>query len=64
MSHWSSDKLLNKTMIHFKLSRPEQAELEWLNDNTMKTVLLRHYPQLEPAVGKVGNAFAPWAKVA
>lgn len=41
-----------------------QVGLEWLNENTMKTVLLRHYPQLEPALGKVGNAFAPWTKVA
>lgn len=38
--------------------------LEWLNENTMKTVLLRHYPQLEPALGKVKNAFAPWTKLA
>jgi hypothetical protein len=41
-----------------------QVGLEWLNENTMKTVLLRHYPQLEPSLGKVGNAFAPWTKVA
>jgi len=27
-------------------------------------VLLRHYPQLEPALAKVNNAFAPWARVA
>jgi hypothetical protein len=38
--------------------------MEWLDNNTMKTVLLRHYPQLEPALGKVENAFAPWARVA
>jgi hypothetical protein len=40
-----------------------QAGLEWIDDNTMKTVLLRHYPQLEPALKKVGNAFAPWKSV-
>jgi hypothetical protein len=38
--------------------------MEWLNDTTMKTVLLRHYPQLEPSLGKVANAFAPWPAVA
>ncbi|MDQ3803517.1 MAG: heme peroxidase [Acidobacteriota bacterium] len=41
-----------------------EAGMQWLDDNTMKTVLLRHYPQLEPALGKVTNAFAPWAKLA
>lgn len=41
-----------------------QVGLEWLDDNTMKTVLLRHYPQLEAALGKVENAFAPWGRVA
>ncbi|HEU5240137.1 MAG TPA: peroxidase family protein [Pyrinomonadaceae bacterium] len=38
--------------------------MQWLDDNTMKTVLLRHYPQLEPSLGKVANAFAPWPAVA
>lgn len=37
-----------------------QIGMEWLNDSTMKSVLLRHYPQLEPSLGKVDNAFAPW----
>ena len=36
------------------------AGLKWLDDNNMKTVLLRHYPQLEPALGRIKNAFAPW----
>jgi hypothetical protein len=40
------------------------AGLEWLNDNTMKTVLLRHYPQLASSLGKIKNAFAPWPNVA
>lgn len=37
--------------------------MKWLDDNTMKTVLLRHYPQLGPSLGKVANAFAPWPAV-
>ena len=41
-----------------------QAGLDWINENTMKTVLLRHYPQLEPALRPVENAFAPWRRVA
>ena len=40
-----------------------EVGLEWLNNNTMKTVLLRHYPQLESALSQVSNAFAPWTKV-
>ena len=36
--------------------------LEWIADNTMVTVLKRHYPDLAPALDGVGNAFAPWKK--
>jgi hypothetical protein len=39
------------------------AGWQWLQDNTMKTVLLRHFPQLEPALRLVDNAFAPWNRV-
>ena len=41
-----------------------QAGMDWLDNNTMKTVLLRHYPQLGPALAKVENAFAPWTRAA
>jgi hypothetical protein len=37
-----------------------QAGMDWINDNSMATVLLRHYPQLRPAIGALPNAFAPW----
>ncbi|WP_219668981.1 peroxidase family protein [Streptomyces bambusae] len=43
--------------------RPEiyTAEgLEWVDRNTMVTVLLRHHPELRPALDGVANAFAPW----
>jgi hypothetical protein len=43
--------------------RPEiytPAGLEWINNNDMKTVLLRHYPEIRPALREVDNAFAPW----
>jgi hypothetical protein len=35
----------------------------WVRDTTMKDVLLRHYPELEPALRGVDNAFAPWNRV-
>jgi hypothetical protein len=38
--------------------------MQWLDENTMKTVLLRHYPQLGSSLGKVANAFAPWPRLA
>ena len=34
--------------------------LQWIADSTMKTVLLRHFPQLSKALDGVPNAFAPW----
>jgi hypothetical protein len=45
--------------------RPEvytQVGLDWVADNDMRSVLLRHYPQLEPALKGVKNPFAPWAR--
>jgi len=44
--------------------RPEvytRAGLDWVDRNTMKTVLLRHFPELEPSLRGVENAFQPWA---
>jgi hypothetical protein len=46
--------------------RPEvyTAEgIEWVESNTMRTVLLRHFPQLAPALEGVANPFAPWRRV-
>jgi hypothetical protein len=43
--------------------RPEvytQLGLEWIDDNTMISVLLRHFPKLEPALRGLDNAFLPW----
>jgi hypothetical protein len=45
--------------------RPEvytQVGLDWVADNNMRSVLLRHFPQLEPALEGVKNPFAPWAR--
>jgi hypothetical protein len=35
----------------------------WVQNNSMMTVLLRHYPELRPAMGDVSNAFQPWRRV-
>ena len=40
-----------------------KAGMKWIEDNTMSSVLLRHYPGLEPSLRGVKNAFAPWNKV-
>ena len=40
-----------------------QAGLDWINESTMTSVLLRHYPALAPALKGVDNAFAPWRRV-
>ena len=36
--------------------------LRWIDDNTMTTVLLRHFPDLQPFLARVDNAFAPWPR--
>jgi len=40
-----------------------QAGLDWIDDNDMRTVLLRHFPGLRPSLRGVKNAFAPWPRV-
>jgi hypothetical protein len=39
-----------------------QAGLDWIDETTMIDVLKRHYPELEPALHGVENAFAPWTR--
>jgi hypothetical protein len=39
-----------------------QVGLDWINNNNMSTVLLRHFPELRSALAGVGNPFAPWKK--
>jgi hypothetical protein len=40
-----------------------QTGLDWIDETSMRDVLLRHYPGLEPALRGVENAFAPWQRV-
>ncbi len=45
--------------------RPEvytQTGLDWVENNSMRDVLLRHHPDLEPALKGVENPFAPWRR--
>jgi hypothetical protein len=37
-----------------------QEGLDWIDDNQMTDVLLRHHPELRTAMRGVDNAFAPW----
>jgi hypothetical protein len=34
--------------------------MDWIRNNSMKSVLLRHVPELEPALEGINNSFAPW----
>jgi hypothetical protein len=46
--------------------RPEvytKVGFDWVESNTMRNVLLRHFPELEPALQGVANPFAPWNRV-
>jgi hypothetical protein len=36
--------------------------LAWIEENSMKTVLLRHYPDLRPSLEQVPNAFFAWRR--
>ncbi|KAK8071803.1 hypothetical protein PG996_005151 [Apiospora saccharicola] len=35
----------------------------WVQHTTMKDVLVRHFPELGPTLGKSKNAFAPWVQM-
>jgi hypothetical protein len=46
--------------------RPEiytEFGMAWIRNNTMKSVLLRQFPELGPALEGVANCFAPWNEV-
>jgi hypothetical protein len=61
-----ASRRLNSDRFFTKDYRPEiysPAGLAWIRDNDMRTVLLRHFPQLRPAMRGVDNAFAPWKRV-
>ena len=39
-----------------------RAGFDWVVQNDMTTVLLRHFPALQPMLSQVKNPFAPWPK--
>jgi hypothetical protein len=47
----------------FKAEVYTKQGLEWVQGNTMRDVLIRHFPDLRASLKDVGNAFAPWGKV-
>jgi hypothetical protein len=38
------------------------AGMAWIDENSMRTVLLRHFPDLAPHLGDARNVFFPWTK--
>ena len=45
--------------------RPEvytKEGLDWVENNSMRTLLLRHFPELETTLRGVANPFAPWQR--
>jgi hypothetical protein len=46
--------------------RPEvytETGIKWVTHTKLKDVILRHYPELEPALDGLPNAFLPWNRV-
>jgi hypothetical protein len=46
--------------------RPEvytPAGIDWVERNSMRSILLRHFPELAPALRGVENVFGPWQRV-
>jgi hypothetical protein len=41
-----------------------QPGIDWIENNNMTTVLLRHFPELTPILQRTANAFAPWKQLA
>jgi hypothetical protein len=55
----NSDRFFTKD---FTPSVYTKEGLQWIADNSMATVLLRHWPALRPAMRGVDNAFVPWTR--
>jgi hypothetical protein len=39
-----------------------RAGIEWIDENDFTSVLIRHHPELAPALRTVSNGFAPWLR--
>ena len=40
-----------------------QTGIDWVNHTKMRDVILRHHPELTPALEGMPNAFLPWNRV-
>jgi hypothetical protein len=62
---WASRRLKSDRFFtnDYRAEIYTQLGLDWIDDNSMLTVLRRHYPELSPALVGVDNAFAPWKQV-
>ncbi len=61
-----ASRRLNSDRYFTKDFTPEiytAAGLAWVQQTSMIDVVLRHYPQLRPALRGVQNAFQPWQPV-
>ena len=54
----NSDRFFTDGLHARRSTRP--TGMDWIDDNDMATVLLRHYPELAPAMRGLDNAFVPW----
>lgn len=48
---------------NFNAETYTQVGFDWVNNTTMKDVILRHYPELAEAIDDVERVFAPWPKL-
>jgi hypothetical protein len=55
-----SDRFIAKD---FTLEVLTQAGIDWVNDNGLVSILLRHFPELGPALYNISNGFKPWNDV-
>jgi hypothetical protein len=55
----NSDRFLT---THYTERVYTKAGLAWIADNTMVSVLLRHHPELRPALRGTANGFTPWTR--
>ncbi len=61
-----ASRRLNSDRFFTKDFTPEMYTplgMDWVQRTTMVDVLLRHYPELRPAMRGVTNAFQPWVRV-
>ncbi len=58
-----ASRRLNSDRFFTRDYRPEvytQTGMDWIADNQMGSVLLRHFPDLRPYLRGLDNAFVPW----